>query len=166
MAGNAKKGECPPGSGRQTFLERTLGVIVREKRCAPTSLTSHTSLWQVIFTAQIAVAILSSAGIAVERAEDGRQCVDMLCNFPAGHYDMILMDIQMPIMDGYEAARIIRRLPDERLAHIPIIAMTANAFAEGRKRAISAGMNAHVAKPVGIDTLRSVMSDILARHGA
>lgn len=116
--------------------------------------------------AEIAVAILSSAGIAVERAEDGRQCVDMLCNFPAGHYDMILMDIQMPIMDGYEATRIIRGLPDERLARIPIIAMTANAFAEDRKRAISAGMNAHVAKPVGIDTLRSVMSEILGRHGA
>lgn len=72
----------------------------------------------------------------------------------------------MPIMDGYEVARIIRRLPDERLARIPIIAMTANAFAEDRKRAISAGMNAHVAKPVEIDTLRSVMSEILARHGA
>ena len=80
--------------------------------------------------------------------ENGVQCVNLITKMPAGTYDMILMDIQMPEMDGYEAARAIRHLPDREKAFIPIIAMTANAFTEDRLKAKEAGMDEHIAKPV------------------
>ena len=80
---------------------------------------------------------------------------------PAGAYDMILMDIQMPNMDGYEATKCIRHLQDIKKARIPIIAMTANAFAEDRKRAFDAGMNGHIAKPIDIEKLGAVILSVL-----
>jgi two-component system sensor histidine kinase/response regulator len=89
--------------------------------------------------------------IVPERAENGRVCVDMLENAEAGWYRMVFMDIQMPVMNGLEAARAIRALPDTEKARIPIIAMTADAFAEDVEKCKSAGMNGHVAKPIGID---------------
>ena len=78
-----------------------------------------------------------------------------------GTYDLILMDIQMPNMDGYQAAQCIRHLDDKTKAEIPIIAMTANAFAEDRKRAFDAGMNGHIAKPIQIDKLLSMLAEVL-----
>jgi two-component system sensor histidine kinase/response regulator len=95
--------------------------------------------------------LLSYYGIVPERAENGRVCVDMLENAEVGRYQMIFMDIQMPVMNGLEATRAIRALPDAEKARIPIIAMTADAFAEDVEKCRSAGMNGHVAKPLSID---------------
>ena len=108
--------------------------------------------------AEIAEAILESAGPKIERVEDGIQCVNRIEKMPADTYDMILMDIQMPVMDGYDATARIRRMKDEEKASIPIIAMTANAFAEDRQKAISMGMNDHVAKPIDMNVLLPVIA--------
>ena len=111
--------------------------------------------------AEIAIAVLEEAGFAVEHAEDGIICVDMLERREAGYYDLILMDIQMPNMDGYKATGIIRSMKDPRKAAIPIIAMTANAFEEDRKNAFAAGMNGHIAKPVNVNRLYETLAEIL-----
>ena len=110
--------------------------------------------------AEIAEAILERAGIKTERVEDGIQCVNRIEKMPAGTYDMILMDIQMPKMDGYKATQAIRNLPDKDKACIPIIAMTANAFEEDKRDAIAAGMNGHIAKPIQVDKLMSILAEI------
>ena len=111
--------------------------------------------------AEIAAAILERAGLKTGRVENGVQCVNLITKMPAGTYDMILMDIQMPEMDGYEAARVIRQLPDRDKACIPIIAMTANAFEEDRKDAMAAGMNGHMAKPIQVDQLLSRLAEMI-----
>ena len=95
---------------------------------------------------EIAADILEEAGFEVETAEDGRVAVDMFAKNGAGRYDLILMDIQMPMMNGYEATKAIRELPDGK--DIPIIALSANAFAEDKAASIRAGMNDHIAKPI------------------
>ena len=108
--------------------------------------------------AEIAEAILERAGLKVERVEDGIQCVNRITKMPARTYDMILMDIQMPQMNGYKATQEIRHLPDKDKACIPIIAMTANAFEEDKRDAFAAGMNDHIAKPVDLSILISVIA--------
>ena len=107
---------------------------------------------------EIAEAILERAGLKTERVEDGIQCVNKIMEMPVGTYDIILMDIQMPEMNGYKATQEIRRLPDRDKACIPIIAMTANAFEEDKRDAIAAGMNGHIAKPIQVDKLLSILS--------
>ena len=114
--------------------------------------------------AEIAEAILERAGLKIERVEDGIQCVNQIMEMPAGTYDMILMDIQMPKMDGYKATQAIRNLPDKDKACIPIIAMTANAFEEDKRDAIEAGMNGHVAKPIQVDKLLSTLVEITMKQ--
>ena len=114
--------------------------------------------------AEIAEVILERASLKIERVEDGIQCVNRMMKMPAGTYDMILMDIQMPQMDGYKATRVIRRLPDRDKACIPIIAMTANAFEEDKRKAIAAGMNGHIAKPIQVDKLLSTLKDVLTEN--
>ena len=108
--------------------------------------------------AEIAEAILEHAGLRIERVENGIQCVNRILKMPTGTYDMIFMDIQMPEMDGYKATQAIRNLPDKDKACIPIIAMTANAFAEDKRKTMEAGMNAHLSKPLNVpelmDTIR------------
>ncbi len=106
---------------------------------------------------EITVDILSTVGVLVDIAENGAAALEMLQSKGAGFYDLVLMDIQMPVMDGYEAARQIRLLPDPMLAEIPIIAMTANAFDEDRVLAFEAGMNGHIPKPIEIDKLLSTI---------
>ena len=110
--------------------------------------------------AEIAITILEEEGLKVEWAEDGIKCLEMLKKVPEDYYDMILMDIQMPNMNGYQATGVIRKLPDER-AKIPIIAITANAFEEDRQAALAAGMDDYVAKPVEISELfRTIMKNL------
>ncbi len=113
---------------------------------------------------EIATEILQEAGFQVDAAENGQQALEMLTGAKPGRYQLILMDIQMPIMDGYAAARAIRSLDDERLATLPIIAMTANAFEEDRERALAAGMNGHLAKPIDLDKMMELLRDIFSRE--
>ena len=103
--------------------------------------------------AEIATELLQEEGCTVDRAKDGVECVDMLEKAANGTYQLILMDIQMPVMNGYDAARKIRRMEDPQKANIPIIAMTANAFTEDRQVALDAGMNDHIAKPINMNVL-------------
>lgn len=111
--------------------------------------------------AEIALFILRNMGLKVERVEDGAQCVSRLEQQPAGTYDLIFMDVQMPKMDGYTATQNIRALDDKKKAAIPIVAMTANAFAEDRERALAAGMNGHIAKPIDVKKLEQVLVKLL-----
>ena len=110
--------------------------------------------------AEITLTVLKEKGLLVERAANGKECVEMLKEKPADYYDMILMDIQMPEMDGYQATEMIRNLGDSRAA-VPIVAMTANAFEEDRQKALDAGMNAHVSKPVDMNVLFRVMAKFI-----
>ena len=114
--------------------------------------------------AEIAEAILERAGLKTERVEDGIQCVNKIEKMPAGTYDMILMDIQMPKMNGYKATQAIRRLPDKDKACIPIVAMTANAFEEDKRDAFAAGMNGHIAKPIQVDKLLSTLAEVWGKE--
>ena len=109
----------------------------------------------------IAQAILTESGLDVEIAGNGEEAVQLMKDAPAGTYDIILMDIQMPVMDGYEAARLIRALDDRAKADIPIVAVTANAFEEDRKLALEAGMNGHLAKPYDIPKMLETLTDLL-----
>ena len=113
--------------------------------------------------AEIAITILEEAGFEVEHAEDGIICVDMMEKADAGYYDLILMDIQMPNMDGYKATKTIRKFSDPIKAGITIVAMTANAFEEDKKNAYEAGMNWHIAKPIKVDALMSALTEILKK---
>ena len=108
--------------------------------------------------AEIAMELLKEEGFLIDWVKDGQECFDKLEEADEGYYDLILMDIQMPVMDGYDATARIRRMKDEEKASIPIIAMTANAFAEDRQKAISTGMNDHVAKPIDMKVLLPVMA--------
>ncbi len=112
------------------------------------------------FNREIAEYILSDMGIVVDQAENGEIAVDMV-KASAGSYDFILMDIQMPVMDGYDATKSIRAMEDEKLSTVPIIAMTANAFKEDREKCLEIGMNEHISKPIEVDKLLVVLHKIL-----
>lgn len=117
--------------------------------------------------AEIAVMLLEDKGMHVTRAVDGCEVTEMFKSYPAGTFDVVLMDIMMPRMNGYEATRAIRHMenrPDGK--NIPIIAMTANAFAEDVQAALDAGMNAHLAKPIVIDTVTKAILENLEREEA
>jgi len=110
---------------------------------------------------EIAVAILGDAGFTTEVAENGKIAVDMLKNSKPGYYQVVLMDVQMPVMNGYEATKEIRKLKNKKLASIPIIAMTANAFTEDKQEALRSGMNGHIAKPIDIQKLFETLDSVL-----
>ena len=110
---------------------------------------------------EIAVELLKEEGFILDTAEDGTIAVEKMRTAKPGQYDLILMDIQMPIMDGYEATRQIRKLKNPETANIPIIAMTANAFEEDRQKALEAGMNEHVSKPIDMERLLEVVKKVL-----
>ena len=110
---------------------------------------------------EIAATILGDAGFEVEIAGNGQIAVDMLQKSEPGYYQVILMDVQMPVMNGYEATKSIRAMENKELASIPIVAMTANAFEEDKQEALKSGMNGHIAKPIDIDVLFGVLREIL-----
>lgn len=110
---------------------------------------------------EITVTILEQTGIITEQAEDGSVAVKMVQEAAPGYYDLILMDIQMPIMDGYEATKQIRALPNKRLAQLPIIAVSANAFEEDKKASLAAGMDGHIAKPINVPDLFALMQKLI-----
>ena len=109
---------------------------------------------------EIAELLLTSAGLQVEHAENGQLCVDMLLAHPSGYYDAILMDIRMPVMNGLEATAVIRGLK-KGYNKIPVIAMTADAFAEDMQKCLEAGMNAHIAKPIDIDVVKATLAKFI-----
>ncbi|MDO4178383.1 MAG: response regulator [Phascolarctobacterium sp.] len=110
---------------------------------------------------EIAIEILEESGFAVDTAEDGTEAVKLMQNAKPGQYDLILMDIQMPIMNGYEATKRIRNLDNPSIANIPILAMTADAFEEDKKQALDVGMNGHIAKPINIKKLFEAIAGVL-----
>ena len=110
--------------------------------------------------AEIAMTVLQENGMLVERAADGAACVELVKTHPAGYYSAVLMDIQMPVMNGYDAAKALRALPDGRGA-LPILAMTANAFEEDKQRAFESGMDAHIAKPISVNLLLDTLHRFL-----
>ncbi len=111
---------------------------------------------------EIAIAILEEAGFSVDVAANGQLAVDMLASSEPGHYQVVLMDVQMPVMNGYEAAKAIRRLENKKLASLPILAMTANAFEEDKQEALKSGMDGHISKPIDIDKLMETLDNVLA----
>ena len=110
---------------------------------------------------EIAEAILLEAGFTVEIAENGQIAVDMLKDSEPGYYRLVLMDIQMPVLNGFKAAKAIRQLENRQLANIPILAMTANAFEEDKQEALRCGMNGHIAKPIDMDMLFETLDKVL-----
>ena len=114
--------------------------------------------------AEITTTILEKEGLLIDRVADGVQCVDQINQMLAGTYDLILMDIQMPNMDGYQATKLIRQFADKEKADIPIVAMTANAFEEDKREAIAAGMNGHIAKPIQVDKLLSILVETIRQQ--
>ena len=115
---------------------------------------------------EIATAILEETGVTVDVAEDGDVAVATIDKAPSDQYDLVFMDVQMPKMDGYTATREIRTLPDNKKANIPIIAMTANAFEEDKRKSYESGMNGHIVKPIGIEVISKVLDEVFAaKHG-
>lgn len=113
--------------------------------------------------AEIATEILTESGFVVHRAHDGQECYDMIKDAPINTYDIVLMDIQMPNMNGYEATRAIRKLDEKEKSDIQIIAMTANAFEEDKREALRAGMNGHIPKPINVKAMLRMLSSVIIR---
>lgn len=113
--------------------------------------------------AEIAMAILEQSGLILDRVEDGLACINRLSEVDADLYDLILMDIQMPNVNGYEATRIIRQFKNLKKASIPILAMTANAFEEDKKMAMEAGMNGHISKPIDVNALENQIINLFKK---
>ena len=142
--GEAKTEQTPPAAKASAFTGKKLLVVEDNE-----------------LNLEIASTLLKEAGFEVDTAENGKVAVEKVEAASADRYDLILMDIQMPEMDGYEATRRIRALPDTKKAALPIVAMTANAFEDDRKNALRAGMNGHIAKPLDIQKLFQVLSELL-----
>ena len=142
--GEAKTGQMPPAAKVSVFTGKKLLVVEDNE-----------------LNLEIASTLLKEAGFEVDTAENGKIAVEKVEAASADRYDLVLMDIQMPEMDGYEATRRIRALPDAKKAALPIVAMTANAFEDDRKNALHAGMNGHIAKPLDIQKLFQVLSELL-----
>ena len=173
MLGGTIRVESEPGKGSRftvTLKHRIADEIYYEKSSVSYAAVTHTDVLagkRILLAednelnAEIAVYILEKLGMTVDVVEDGVQCVSRMGVMPAGTYDLILMDIQMPHMDGYKASQAIRQLDDAVKAAIPIVAMTANAFEEDRQNAFKAGMNGHIAKPIDAAKVKETLSDLL-----
>ena len=161
-----------PGSGTQIILRMKLRLAEKDEVPEPQIVSSphgpsdfsHKRLLLVEdnkINMEIANLILTEMDFAVETAENGKAALDMVAASEPGYYDAVLMDIQMPVMDGYAATKAIRALDNKALADIPILAMTANAFQEDVQAALDAGMQAHIAKPIDIDKLTETLQSVL-----
>ena len=115
--------------------------------------------------AEIAAELLRMSGLTVDCAWDGIEAVDCLANCPDGYYDMVFMDIQMPRMNGYDATRAIRSSARNYCKRVPIVAMTANAFAEDIQKSLDSGMDAHISKPVDPATVKKILCQVLQKTG-
>lgn len=115
---------------------------------------------------EVARTLLAEEGFVIECAGDGLEALEMVSGSVPGYYDLILMDIQMPRMDGYQASKEIRNLANPGLARIPIVALTANAFEEDKKEAFASGMDGHMAKPFDLEKAMSILEEILGRTGS
>ena len=115
--------------------------------------------------AEIAAELLRMSGLTVDCAWDGIEAVDCLANCPDGYYDMVFMDIQMPRMNGYDATRAIRSSARDYCKRVPIVAMTANAFAEDIQKSLDSGMDAHISKPVDPATVKKILCQVLQKTG-
>lgn len=162
--------ESTPGKGTRVTVIVPHRIVEQEELLDVTnrrSLTQNKPLGQrrILLAedndlnAEIALMILSDAGLVCERVADGTEAVDAIAQSPEGYYDLVLMDIQMPIMNGYEATKAIRRLEGKK-ARIPIVAITANVLEEDKKLAYAAGMNGHVAKPIDVSALLNTVLDL------
>ena len=140
---------CRIASQEETQAKREISSSDKKSLCGVKILLTEDN----DLNAEIATELLQEEGCTVDRAKDGVECVDMLEKAANGTYQIILMDVQMPVMNGYDAARKIRRMDDPQKANIPIVAMTANAFSEDRQVALEAGMNDHIAKPIDMSVL-------------
>jgi CheY-like chemotaxis protein len=158
--------EEPDDNSRQTITSRSAMFY----EAADTGRTKERDQIRILvvednaLNREIAKELLEDIGYLVETAEDGESAVLMIQRSDRDYYDAVLMDIQMPGIDGYEAARNIRRMFDWEHAQVPIIAMTANAFEEDMERARSAGMNAYIAKPVEPEAVREILEQVLANR--
>ncbi len=149
-------------SSLQSAIETSEGKKKKDREKASKNRTGHILLAEdVELNQEIAVTILGDAGFTTEVADNGQIALDMIRKSEEGYYQLVLMDVQMPVMNGYEAAKAIRSLENKKLASIPIIAMTANAFEEDKQEALNAGMNGHIAKPFDIEKLLAMLDELL-----
>ncbi len=159
--------ESEPGRGSVFTVTLTLRAVQDEGdglRRAPRRAGAVRSVLLVEdneLNSEIARCLLEDAGYTVEVAENGQVAVDMIAEADGSTYDLVLMDIQMPVMDGYAATRAIRALPDPLRATVPIIAVSANAFSEDRRRSLESGMDAHLAKPLDIGRLQELIASVI-----
>ena len=140
-------------------MNKSESPIQKANRSGRILLTEDNELNQ-----EIAVVILEEAGFSVDVAGNGQAAIDMLKSAEPGYYQLILMDIQMPVMNGYETTNAIRKLSDPTLSSIPILAMTANAFESDKQEALQNGMNGHIAKPIDIEKLIETLDEILGQE--
>ncbi|MBQ7492889.1 MAG: response regulator, partial [Selenomonadaceae bacterium] len=170
LMGGTIKVITAPGEGTEFIIEITFELaedmqeeIIDEKAAQVVDFTNKKLLLvdDIEVNREIAKMLLESEGFIVDTASDGSEAVKKVAESAAGDYDAVLMDIQMPIMNGYEAAREIRKLDNKKLASVPIIAMTANAFSEDVKNALDAGMNGHIAKPIDVPKMMETLAKIL-----
>jgi CheY-like chemotaxis protein len=163
-----------PGSGTQMVIKLKFRLAKEEDLSNENEAAGRHSMEEIDFSGkrlllvednqinmEIARVILTQQGFMVETAENGKIALDMVAASEPGYFDAILMDIQMPVMDGYTAAKAIRALNNRQLADIPILAMTANAFQEDAQAALDAGMQAHIAKPVDVNNLMAELKKVL-----
>ena len=174
LMGGTIRAETEQGAGTEFILSLRFPLFEHEIESAPADENEKTEVVDYAgkrlllvednpINREIAVMILSQAGFQLDTAENGQIALDKVTDSADGYYDAVLMDIQMPVMDGYTAARAIRALPDAALSQIPIVAMTANAFAEDAQAAAEAGMNGHIAKPLDVDKMMETLQEVLSR---
>ena len=167
LMGGSLSAESEVGRGSRFTVSLSLRVVDGGKRSAKGEISASSGACRVLLTEdneinrELGVEVLKSAGFEVETAENGKIALEKVIAAEPGYYTLILLDIQMPVMDGNAAARAIRALPDRERADVPIIALSANSLEEDRKRSMESGMNGHIAKPIQLSELFELMEKII-----